>query len=77
LIEFGSIALWEIINRVLNFLDFIVFFNLRICIICNYSRTCIKRSAFGTKNKWPYKTGDLFKRDSCDDFYDRTRKGDL
>jgi len=30
---------------------------------------------FGTKNKWPYQTGDLLKRfNSYKIFYDRTRK---
>jgi len=34
-----------------------------------------KEVAFGTKKKWPYKTGDLLKRfNSYEIFYDRTKK---
>jgi hypothetical protein len=39
-----------------------VFFSIKVAHnIYIYSQTCIKRSPFGTKIKWYYKTGDLLK----------------
>ena len=43
---------------------------------CNYRQTFIKRSVtFGTRKKWPYKTGDLLKEvQFVWNFCDRKRK---
>jgi hypothetical protein len=33
---------------------------LPLSMFVPYNQTCLKEVTFGTKKKWPYKTGDLF-----------------